>query len=353
MSNRLVRAGARVLAAGASASLIAASLVAAPVGAQDAQDPTTCAGKNVAFASVQPRGDQSVVDGTFDGLERTKGELGVANTTFVEALDPATYEAILTNLASAGNQVVMANFFGMVEPMKAVAPQFPDVHFVHIYADPVDPTIPNLRTVSYNYYQAAYLAGIVAASVSETGTIGFEAGMYLPGINADYWAFQEGARTVNPDIKVIAGEVGSFSDDVKAKEVVSAVISQGADVIFADGPTVGAIDAAKEKGAFILHGTPSLIDRAPEIVVGVPLVSFGESVFDETAAACADDWTGGHQASGLTDGAIGFYIADEFRAAGDPAVVAKVDAVTQQVEDARAAIIAGELEVPFITDNPS
>ena len=124
MSNRLIRAGSRGLAAAASVAVVAASLVGAPVAAQDAPDPSTCAGKNVAFASVQPRGDQSVVDGTYDGLERTKAELGVANTTFVEALDPATYEAILTNLAGAGNHVVMANFFGMVEPMKAVAPQF-------------------------------------------------------------------------------------------------------------------------------------------------------------------------------------------------------------------------------------
>lgn len=352
MSSTPSRRSRRIIAGGLTAGLLATSLVAAPIAAQDAPDPTVCAGKNVAFASVQPRGDQSVVDGTFDGLERTKAELGVANTTFVEALDPAAYEAVLTNLAAAGNNVVMGNFFGMTEPLKAVAPQFPDVHFVHIYGDPTDPVIENLRTVSYNYYQAAYLAGIVAAAVSETGTIGFEAGMYLPGINADYWAFKAGAETVNPEIQVLAGEVGSFSDDVKAKEVVSAIIAQGADVIFSDGPTVGAIDAAVEKGAFILHGTPSLIARSPEIVVGVPLVSFGESVFDETTAACAEDWTGGHQASGLTDGAIGFYIADEFRAAGDPAVVAKVDGVLEQVEAARAGIISGELEVPFITDNP-
>lgn len=352
MSSFPSRRSGRILTASLTAGLLATSIVAAPIAAQDTPDPTICAGKNVAFASVQPRGDQSVVDGTFDGIERTKGELGIANTTFIEALDPATYEAILTNLASTGTNVVMGNFFGMTEPMKAIAPQFPDVRFVHIYADPIDPAIPNLRTVSYDYYQAAYLAGIVAAAVSETGTIGFEAGMYLPGINADYHAFKAGAQTVNPDIQVLAGEVGSFSDDVKAKEVVSAIISQGADVIFSDGPTVGAIDAAKEKGAYILHGTPSLIDRAPELVIGVPLVSFGESVFDETAAACADDWAGGHHASGLTDGAIGFYIADEFRAAGDPAVVAKVDGVAEAVEAARAAIISGELEVPFITDNP-
>ncbi|MEI2690977.1 MAG: BMP family ABC transporter substrate-binding protein [Anaerolineae bacterium] len=356
MTGTFGRRGGRMLVGGVTAGLIAASIIAGPVGAQSpaagAPDPTICAGKNVAFASVQPRGDKSVVDDSFNGLERTKAELGVAQTTFVEALDPATYESTLTALANAGNNIIVGNFAGMTEPMKAVAPQFPDVRFVHIYADPIDPPIANLRTVSYNYYHAAYLSGMQAAAVSNTGTIGFEAGMYIPGINADYWAYKAGAESINPDIKVLSGEVGSFSDDVKAKEVVSAIISQGADVIFVDGPNVGGIDAAKEKGAFVQHGTPGLIERAPELTIGVPLVSFGESTFDEVAAACAADWAGGHTASGLGDGAIGFYVDEQFLAAGDPAVVAKVEAILPQIEDTKAKIGSGEMTIEFKTDNP-
>ena len=353
MSGILGRRSGRLLVSSVSVGLVAASLAAGPVLAQSASiDPTICAGKNVAFASVQPRGDQSVVDDSYNGLERTKAELGVAQTTFVEALDPAASEATLTNLANAGNNIIVANFGEMTEPMKAVAPQFPDVRFVHIYADPIDPPIPNLRTVSYNYYHAAYLSGMEAAAVSNSGTIGFEAGLYIPGINADYWAYKAGAESVNPAIKGLSAEVGSFSDDGKAKEGGSAIIAQGADVIFADGPNVGAIDAAKEKGAFVQHGTPGLIERAPELTIGIPLVSFGQSTFHEVAAACAADWTGGHVASGLGDGAIGFYVDDQFRAAGDPAVVAKVDAILPQIEAAKAKIASGEMTVEFKTDNP-
>lgn len=347
------RAPVRPLAMGLAIGLLVTAASPLAVTAQeDAPDPTVCEGKSIAFATVQPRGDNSVVDDSYDGLQRTISELGAANAIMVEALDPATYESTLVNVANAGNGIIVANFPGMIEPMRTVAQQFPDVRFVHLYSDPADPVIPNLRSVSYDYYHAAYLSGIMAGHLTETGTIGFEAGVFIPPINADYHAFAAGAHTVDPEIEVIAGEVGSFSDDAKAKEVVSAIIAQGADVVFGDGPTVGLIEAAKEKGAFMLQGIPSLIEQAPELMPGIPFVSFGQSTFDEVAAACADEWTGGHVNSGLGDGAVDFFVADEFLAAGDPALVAKVQAALPAVEEARAAIAAGELEVPFITENP-
>ena len=305
-----------------------------------------CEGQKVTFVSTQKAGDQSVVDDMIaNGLEASESQLG-ADTQYVEALDPANYEATLVNAANAGSNIIASTFFEMGEPLKAVAAQFPDVKFIQIYGAPAGADIPNLKTVSYRYDEATYLSGLVAGSVSDTGVLGYEGGMFIPGINSNFNAFKIAAESVNPDIKVLPGEVGSFSDDAKAKEVVSALYAARADIVQGDGPVIGLIEAAKDKNAYAIMGAPGLVDSAPANIMGVTFIYFGQSLFDQINLACGADFMGGHEASGVAQGVTGFYVPDQFIAAGDPAMVERVQAALPLVEDAKAQIIAGTLVVP-------
>ena len=328
---------------------------AATAAATEAPAPTTalaCAGVKVAFASTQKRGDQSVVDDMIaNGIDAAKAELG-ADTTFLEALDPAAYEAMLTNLANAGNKVIVTSFNEMAEPLKAVAAKFPDVHFIQIYGSALDPVIPNLRTVGFRYDEGTYLAGILSGAVTKTNILGYEAGLLIPGINTDVNAFILGAAKSNPAAKVIVGEVGSFSDDAKAKQVVNSLYAQGADIVQGDGPVVGLLQAAKEKGMLAIHGAPGLVDQYAEQSLGVTFIYFGKSMFQQIEAACSPDFTGGHVETGLKDGTTGFYVPDQFLAKGDAAAVEKVKAAMDAVKAAEDEVTSGAFVGPFNPANP-
>ncbi len=311
-----------------------------------------CAGQKVAFVSTQKAGDQSVVDDMINnGMNAAKEKLG-ADTQYVEALDPATFESTLRNVAQSGAKVIATTFLEMGEPLQVVSKDFPDVRFIQIYAAPVEPALPNLRTVSYRYDEATYLSGLVAGTATKSKILGYEGGLFLPGINTDFNAFKKAALSIDPAIKVLPGEVGSFSDDAKAKEVVSALYTQGADIVQGDGPVIGHIEAAKDKKGYVIMGAPGLVDKAPELIMGVTFIKFGDSLFNQFKSACSPDFAGSHEASGVKDDITGFYVPEQFIAKGDPEMVKKVQSALPAVDKAIADIKSGTLVIPFDGTKP-
>ncbi len=312
----------------------------------------SCAGKKVTFVSTQKAGDQSVVDDMVNnGLNASKAKLG-ADTKYVEALDPATFESTLRNVAQSGTDIVATTFLEMGEPLQTISKEFPKIKFIQIYAIPPKDTLANLRTVSYRYDEATYLSGLVAGTATKSKTLGYEGGLFVPGINTDFNAFKKAAQSIDPAIKVLPGEVGSFSDDAKAKEVVSALYTQGADIVQGDGPVLGHIEAAKDKKGYVIMGAPGLVDKAPELIMGVTFIKFGDSLFNQIKDACGDSFKGGHQTSGVKDDITGFYIPEQFIAKGDPAIVEKAKSAMPLVEKAIADIKSGALEVPVDQTKP-
>ncbi len=91
-------------------------------------------------------------------------------------------------------------------------------------------------------YQGAYLAGMLAAGTSKTGSVGWVGGMPAPNMLANLHAYEAGAKEVKPEIKVLHTFIGSWFDPPQAKEAAIAQVEQGADVLSAQG--VGVIDAA-------------------------------------------------------------------------------------------------------------
>ena len=89
----------------------------------------------VALVATQAAGDKGPIDGLIAGLEMAAEEFGV-ETQFLEALDPATYEVTLRNLARTGVDIVVSTFYGMGAASWLVAPDHPDTTFVVIVGLP-------------------------------------------------------------------------------------------------------------------------------------------------------------------------------------------------------------------------
>ncbi len=359
--------GARNLGSRAQTILVAAVAVgllvgtAVPLAAQDASPEASMAaidgtGVKVALVSTQRAGDSGPVDDMVRALEQGAADYGV-ETTFIEAVDPSTYEQTLRNLAQTGTQIVITTFPGMQQPLSAIASEFPDVRFVHIFGDPDETTIDNVRRVGYVIHPGFYLGGILAASLAEArgeSKIGYVGGVALPSLAANYHAYVAGAQSINPDIQVQGAWADSFEDAAKGLEIASAMYADGVQVIQTDGAATsnGVLDAATAADAFMIKDSdPSQISLAPDHIPAVSFLAFGESLSQELAAALQDDWTGGAVQSGLAEGITGLATSDDFASMIDDEAVAAAyaDALTL-IEAATAAILSGELEVPFNTD---
>lgn len=100
--------------------------------------------------------------------------------------------------------------------------------------------------------EAGYLAGVLAAVMTETGTLATTAGKKIPPVDNWIAGFQQGAIDTNPDVKLLNAYSDDFDDQAKCKEIALDQIAQGADIVFqvAGKCGLGALDAAKEKGVW-------------------------------------------------------------------------------------------------------
>ena len=303
----------------------------------------------VALVHTQAAGDNGPIDGMIAALKKLSEEEGFQIRT-IYAQDPATFETILRGLGTAGAKIVITTFLQMGAPVKAVAPDFPDTKFIELYADPLDPPLPNVRTVSYNYHLGCYLSGLFGAKFTTTKSIGYIGGVSIPGLNADLNAMKLAAASVSPDIKVTGAFAGSFQDPAKGREIAAQMYQDGVDYIQTDGAAtdIGVIQAATEgEKRFVSGGSKDQIKLGPKQVVSLVLADFGQSLYSQVKLALADGWKGSHYATGLNEGVIDFILSDEFLAQADPAVAAKAKEVFAEVSKVKDDIAAGKLEVPF------
>lgn len=305
----------------------------------------------VALVHTQAAGDNGPIDDMIANLKKLSGEKGFKIRT-IYASDPATFESTLRTLGEAGAAVVVTTFLQMAEPIKAVAPSFPKTKFIQLYADPMKPDMPNVKTVEYLGYYGMYLSGVFAGKISKSGQIGYIGGASLPGLNADLNALKAGAAAVNPSAKVTGAFAGSFQDPAKGREIADQMFKGGADYIQCDAAATdaGVIQSANEGQGKVVSGVfRAQFKLGPKTVAASVLVDFGTSLYKQVSAALGADWKGGHYQSDLSDGIIDFIPSDEFMAQGPADIVAKAKAAWPDVEKAKKDIIAGSLKVPFKT----
>ena len=302
---------------------------------------------SVALVVNQRAGDLGPVDDMVLGLERAEAELGV-ETTFIEATDPSTFEATLRNLGNRGTDVVAVTFPPMADALSAVAPDFPDTRWIHIFGDPVD--MPNVVTVAFNFYNGTYLAGILAGALSEEGKIGYVGGVSIPVINADYNAFVAGAQTQNPDIEADAVFANSFEDPAKGRELGAALYDGGADFVLATAAatTLGVVQAAEEKGRLMIGDTVNAFDS--DVVVAATTVLWANTLFAQIENALSAGYTPGHVNAGVPEGGVDMLVNERFLDEGPADVVARIEAAIPAVDEARDQIRSGALVVEYNPD---
>lgn len=305
----------------------------------------------VALVHTQAAGDNGPIDSMIAALKKLSDEKGFPIRT-IYAQDSATFPSIFQSLADAGAEVIAATFNEVAEPIKALAPDYPNTKFIQIFGDPFDPPMDNVVTVSYDYYLGCYLSGLFAAKVSSTGKIGYIGGVSLPPLNADLNAMKA-AASVGSDKTVTGAFAGSFQDPAKGHEIATQMYKDGIDYLQTDSAATdtGIIQAANEgEGLMVSAISPEQYKLGPSTVAALVALDFGQSLYNEVSKALGPDFMGGHVNTGLGTGVIDFILSPVWVEQGPADLVAKAKEVWPDIENARADIISGSLEVPFNTE---
>ncbi len=209
-------------------------------------------------------GDKSFFDSADRGLKMAIQDLGVEGKTIEGGYDPAKWEPDLEQLSQGDSEIIIIGTWQMVDAIQNVAPKYPNKKYI-IFDTSVDYSrgnLGNVYAILYKQNEASFLVGALAAMITESSmplankekVIGFLGGMDIPVINDFKVGYEQGAKYIDPAIKVLVSYAGAFNDPAKGKELVLAQYDQGADIAFnvAGETGLGLIDAAKEKNKYAI-----------------------------------------------------------------------------------------------------
>ena len=196
-------------------------------------------------------GDQSYFDVTYNGLNLLKEELGDAvEVKLIEmGTDSASWETAHRQAADEGYDVIISGNWQYEGAMLKVAAEYPEIKYLNFdFSSAEANALENVYAITYAANEIGYLAGVVAATKSQTGIVGGVGGMDNDGIKQFMAGYIQGAADVNPEVKVLISYVGDFQDTAKAKEISQNMINKGADVVWgcAGGAGNGVFEAVAE-----------------------------------------------------------------------------------------------------------
>ncbi|MEU9232874.1 BMP family lipoprotein [Streptomyces subrutilus] len=251
----------RIATVGLASAALALSATAC--GGKKSSDAGTSETKEASAAiayDIGGRGDQSFNDAAYAGLQKAESELKIkgAEAEPTDGEGEADKVQRLTELARKGNNPVIGVGFAYAPAIKKVAPKFPDTTFGII--DDTSVTGPNVANMVFNEEQGSYLAGVAAAKVSKTGTVGFIGGVEVPLIKKFEAGFAQGVKDTNPNAKVLSQYLtqppnfDGFAKPDLGKAAAQGQLDAGADVVYAAAGLAGsgAIEAASAKGKWAI-----------------------------------------------------------------------------------------------------
>jgi basic membrane protein A len=187
--------------------------------------------------------DKSFNQSAWEGVQQAEAELA-ATVKFVETKDAKDYGPNIALFADQGYDVIVTVGFALGQATTEAAAQYPDVKFIGVDQFQAE-AIPNVAGLIFSEDKAGFLAGALAARMSQSGTIAAVLGTDLvPPVVAFKEGYEAGAAYVNPDINVIStyhpgGLDVAFTDPEWGATTAKQAIDQGADVVFGAGGKTG------------------------------------------------------------------------------------------------------------------
>jgi basic membrane protein A len=274
----------------------------------------------------------------------------------VEPGNPVSIEPAMRAFAERGYDLVIGVGFAQGPIMQKVATDYPNIQFAIIdgvifEADGKTPK-SNVASLVFKEHEGSYLVGLIAGMTTKTNTLGFIGGMDIGLIHRFEGGFEQGAKSVNPNIHVIQNYVGvtdaAWNNPGKGKEIALAQISKGADVIFtaAGNSGLGAFDAVEQSGKgptgqathFVIGVDSNQNMVKPGFVLTSMVKRVDNAVYDIVKDIVNHQFKGGFHVFGLDTEGVGYVIDNNNQSLVAPQTI-------QAAETAKQEIIAGQIKV--------
>lgn len=301
--------------------------------------------------------DQSFNQSAMEGAERAEAELGI-QLNDAESQSDADFGPNVDSMVQQGCNITIGVGFLLEDPIQAAAEANPDLAFGLVDAtfsegDPPEPVeLDNAKPIIFNTAEAAYLAGYLAAGMTETGTVATFGGLPIPSVSIFMDGFVDGVAKYNEDkgadVTVLGWDKeaqngtfsGGFEDQGQGQALTNEFIAQGADIVMpVAGPVgLGAAAAAENAGDVWIVGVDSDWTESTDygdIVMASVVKEIGAGVFATIEEALAGNFTGEPYIGDLENGGVSL-------ALGSAEVPQELQDQIQALQD---QIISGEITV--------
>jgi basic membrane protein A and related proteins len=274
----------------------------------------------------------------------------------VEPGNPTSIEPAMRAFAERGYDLVIGVGFAQAPIMEKVAKDYPHINFAIIdgviFEDDGKTPRANVASLVFKEHEGSYLVGILAAKATKTNVIGFLGGMDIGLIHRFEGGYEQGAKSVNPNIQIIQNYVGvtdaAWNNPGKGKEIALAQIGKGADVIFtaAGNSGLGAFDAVEQAGRdpngkathFVIGVDSNQNMVKPGFVLTSMIKRVDNAVYDIVKDIVNHKFQGGFHVFGLESAGVGYVMDQNNKDLVSPEAI-------KEAEDAKQKIVTGQVKV--------
>jgi basic membrane protein A and related proteins len=270
--------------------------------------------------------DKSFNQSAWSGVQKAASEFGF-DAKFIESKQPTDYEKNIDQFATENYDVIVTVGFLMGDATAIKAKQYPKIKFAIIdnsyfptkdskaCPDTVkdcykDGGLSNVTSLMFQEDEVGFLAGVLAAGMSKTGTVCTVSGMEIPPVQRYVIGYQNGAKWFKSATKALNVYIPSFTDPATGKTTGQSMISQGCDVVFGVGGNTGngGLLAASEKSLMAIGVDVDQYNTYPEVkgaLLSSAMKNVDVAVYEYLKAVKNGGSTGGVVTANIKNGGVG------------------------------------------------
>jgi basic membrane protein A and related proteins len=298
--------------------------------------------------------DKSFNQSAWAGVQKAAKEFNFT-ANFIESKQQTDYEKNIDQFATEGYDVVITVGFLMGDATAAKAKQYPNIKFA-IIDSAYFPTkgsaacpdtakdcyddggLKNVTSLMFQEDEVGFLAGVLAAGMSKTGTVCTVSGMEIPPVVRYVTGYQSGAKWFKADTNALNVYIPSFVDPAKGKETGLSMIGQSCDVIFGVGGNTGngGLLAAKENNLMAIGVDVDQYNTYPEVkdaLISSAMKNVDVAVYEYLKAVKDGTSKAGMNTANLKNGGVGLAPFHDWDSKVPQEVKDKITAATNGLKD--------------------
>lgn len=261
-----------------------------------------CVGLVTSYGGVD---DHGLNQSAWEGVQRALAEGLIHRADFIATVDARDRAKNIRTFLESDYDLVVTVGVSMTEDTRLAADEWPRRGFIGVDQAPTE-SRRNLAVITFPEDQGGFLAGALAAFITQTGKTA--ALCDVKSIDS-MWRYCEGFRVgvhyVNPDLRARvmyrdAGAAGElFNDPEWGGKQALFMLSGGVDILFAagGGTARAALETAAGRGVYVIGADEDMYYqvKASDFVLSSAAKQAGKAVYELIRAAVLDEFPAGEK----------------------------------------------------------